>query len=83
MAERREVIATRVGGVPEVVTDGENGLLVDVEDSDGLTYALKKLLRDDALRKAMGECGYRRVQHHHRWDDLARRYLAVFEAERN
>ena len=44
------VVATAVGGVPEVVHDGENGLLVPPDDAVALADALRRLLDDDALR---------------------------------
>src|SRR5581483_10833323 len=43
-------IATRVGGVPEIVTDGENGLLVPPGDATALAAAIRRFLDDDALR---------------------------------
>jgi glycosyltransferase involved in cell wall biosynthesis len=56
----KPVVATRVGGIPEVVQEGETGLLVEPRDPDALGNALTRLLRDDALRSAMGEAGKRR-----------------------
>lgn len=47
------VVATRVGGIPEVVIDGENGLLCAVDDIDGLAAALLGLHADAALRQRM------------------------------
>jgi glycosyltransferase involved in cell wall biosynthesis len=47
------VIATAVGGVPEVVRDGENGLLVAAGDVEGIVAAIERLLRDDSLRAAL------------------------------
>jgi glycosyltransferase involved in cell wall biosynthesis len=47
------VIATAVGGVPEVVRDGENGLLVAPGDSRALANAIARLLSDDALRERL------------------------------
>jgi glycosyltransferase involved in cell wall biosynthesis len=44
------VVATRVGGVPEIVVDGENGLLVEPNDAGAFTAALVRVLEDDALR---------------------------------
>jgi glycosyltransferase involved in cell wall biosynthesis len=44
------VVATAVGGVPEVVHDGENGLLVPAGDAHALASALRRLLDDDELR---------------------------------
>jgi glycosyltransferase involved in cell wall biosynthesis len=49
------VIATAVGGVPEVVRDGENGLLVPPSDADALAAAVRRLLEDDELRHRLAE----------------------------
>jgi glycosyltransferase involved in cell wall biosynthesis len=48
------VVATRTGGIPEMVLDGETGYVVEVDDVDALTDALGKLLRDRPLRATMG-----------------------------
>jgi glycosyltransferase involved in cell wall biosynthesis len=48
-------VATRVGGIPEVITDGRDGLLVDPGDPDALAAALGRLLDDAALRETLGE----------------------------
>jgi glycogen synthase len=47
------VVATDVGGVPEVVRDGENGLLVPARDVDALAAAIERVARDDQLRAAL------------------------------
>jgi glycosyltransferase involved in cell wall biosynthesis len=57
----RPVIATRVGGLPEVVADGETGILVGVEDADALAAALWALLADPAGARAMGARARRRA----------------------
>jgi glycosyltransferase involved in cell wall biosynthesis len=51
------VVATRVGGVPDVVTEGEDGFLVSVGDVDGIADALARLARNPQLRRTMGERG--------------------------
>lgn len=61
MAASRPVVATRGGGVPEIVLDGETGLLVQVGDVEGIASALAALLADPARRSAMGEAGRQRV----------------------
>ena len=53
------VIASRVGGVPEVVGDGENGFLLPVGDVDGMAEAALSLLRDEDRRRAFGVAGRR------------------------
>ena len=57
MAAGLPVVATRVGGVPAAVADGESGILVEPRDPERLAEALVRLLRDSALRKAMGAAG--------------------------
>jgi len=57
----RPVVATRVGGIPEVVLDAETGLLVENEDVDGMTKAIASLLSDPERMHAMGEAGRRRA----------------------
>jgi glycosyltransferase involved in cell wall biosynthesis len=62
MAAGRAVVATRAGGIPEVVQDGETGLLVERGDADALAAAIETLVVDDARRSAMGRRG-REVAH--------------------
>ena len=54
LAHGRPVVATDVGGLPEVVVDGETGLLVPPRDPAGLREALERLLADSALRRRLG-----------------------------
>jgi L-malate glycosyltransferase len=61
MAFQRPVVATRVGGIPEVVSDGESGWLIERGDVEGLARKVLVLLEDPALRQAMGAAGQRRV----------------------
>jgi glycosyltransferase involved in cell wall biosynthesis len=48
------VIASRIGATPEIVTDGENGLLVPAGDSKALTAAITSVLRDEVFRRRLG-----------------------------
>jgi glycosyltransferase involved in cell wall biosynthesis len=54
-AQRRPVIATRAGGIPEIVTDGETGLLVDYGDEPALGSAIRRLQESPGLRHALAE----------------------------
>jgi spore coat protein SA len=54
MASGRSVVATSVGGIPELVRDGVTGLLVPPSNPDALAMAINRLLRDPALRHALG-----------------------------
>ncbi len=62
MASGLPVVATRVGGIPEMVLQGETGLLVERRDRPALTQALEALLGDPARRKQMGAAGRARVE---------------------
>lgn len=51
------VVATNVGGIPEIVIDGMNGILIPPRDPQALAQAVVKLLKDEALRRKMGDAG--------------------------
>jgi len=59
MAAGLPIVASRVGGIPDLVTHGENGLLVPPADAGALERAISDLLSDKAKRKRMGETGKR------------------------
>lgn len=59
---RKPVVATRVGGIPEVVEDGVNGFLVEPRDVEGLTIRVAQLIANSALRIRMGEAGRASVE---------------------
>ena len=61
LAAGRPVVATRVGGVPDVVQEGEDGFLVEPGATDELADRLAQLARDPALRERMGRAGRERV----------------------
>lgn len=62
MAAGVPVVATAVGGVPELVVEGETGLLVPPGDGSALAQAIERLLDDADLRRRLGEAGRRRVE---------------------
>jgi glycosyltransferase involved in cell wall biosynthesis len=62
MAAGRPVVARRVGALPETVSDGETGILVDDETPDALAQALALLLGDRARARAMGQAARRRAE---------------------
>jgi colanic acid/amylovoran biosynthesis glycosyltransferase len=57
MAHGKPVVATRVGGIPELITDGVNGHLVERGDTQAMSERLLALLADPALRTGMGAAG--------------------------
>jgi len=78
MACGTPVVASRVGGIPEVVVDGETGRLVEPGDAAGLGRALREALADPEQGRRMGEAGRRRVEAHFSWDRIAERTMTVY-----
>jgi glycosyltransferase involved in cell wall biosynthesis len=79
MACSRAVVATRAGGLPEAVADGETGLLVAPHDEPALAEAIVALLRDPERRRAMGAAGRARVVREFSVDKMIRDTVAVYE----
>jgi N-acetyl-alpha-D-glucosaminyl L-malate synthase BshA len=79
MACEVPVIATRAGGLPEVVVDGENGYLRPVGDVAGMAAAATALLADEDLRRRMGQAGRRRAVSVFGQDEIVGRYRAIYE----
>lgn len=79
MAAGLPVLATDVGGNPELVTDGENGRLFPVADEAAFCAALQELLDDSTLRETMGHNGLRRVRERFDWNRTVADYLRVYD----
>ncbi len=78
MASARPVVATRTGGIPEVVEDGETGLLVPPRNPQALAHAIVRLLRDEPLRQRMAAAGLARVSAHFSADGMVQQTLDVY-----
>ena len=76
------VVACRVGGIPEVVADGETGLLVPVNDPVAMSSAICTLLRDDELRRKMRRVSPKRVRNMFNLNEKIDELCQVFEAMR-
>lgn len=72
------VIASRAGGIPEIVRDGVDGILVDTGDDQALRAALERLAGDVALRRAMGASARQRVLDHFTLRHCAERMVDVY-----
>ncbi|MBO7937421.1 MULTISPECIES: glycogen synthase [Streptomyces] len=81
MACGTPVVASRVGGIPEVVEDGVTGTLVTVDEEfeTGLARALDALIGDPEAGRRMGEAGRARAVGEFGWDAVARRTVALYE----
>ena len=62
MAAGKAIVVTPVGGIPEVIKDRENGLLVPPGDAHALAQALREILEDSSLRKMLAENAVRTVE---------------------
>lgn len=79
LAAARPLIASRVGGLPELVRDGENGLLVEERDSNALAHALVSLAADPDLRKRLGASGQAEIASNWSWDSVAALLVELYE----
>ncbi|MEZ3177920.1 glycogen synthase [Streptomyces pimonensis] len=81
MACGTAVVASRVGGIPEVVADGSTGVLVDADDAfeTGLARALDSVLGDPEAARRMGEAGRERAVTEFGWEAVARRTAGLYE----
>jgi glycosyltransferase involved in cell wall biosynthesis len=82
MAAGKAVVASRVGGVPEIVRPEENGLLVPGDDAGALAEALQRLAADAVLRDRLGENG-RLFAQDFTWTRIAGQYRAIYEQVTN
>lgn len=79
LASGRASVASRIGGIEDIITDGVNGLLVDVGDPSGMARAAIMLLEDEALRKKLGEEGAALVRAKFTLDSMAERIAKLYE----
>jgi glycosyltransferase involved in cell wall biosynthesis len=81
MAAGLPVVASAVGGIPEIVVDGETGLLVPPgNDPAPLAAAIRELLGDPERRRRMGEAGRRRVEERHDVARFRQEHLAFYDS---
>lgn len=78
MAAGRAVVATRVGGIPDLVEDGTNGLLVAPGDPDALAAALLELMEVDRMRSRMGRAGRERARANHGADRVIGQLMRLY-----
>ena len=79
MAHARPVVASAVGGLLDLVVDGETGLLVPPRDVAALRSALERLLGDPVLRRRLGEAGRTRVRERFSWPAVTDATIAAYE----
>jgi glycosyltransferase involved in cell wall biosynthesis len=79
MAAGKPIVSTRVGGVPELVEDGQEALLVEPRDPAALAEAIGRLLRNPAEAKRLGEAARNRQRREYSLDAMVRRIESLYE----
>ena len=77
MVMGKAVVATQVGGIPEAITDGENGLLVAPE-AEQVAQKIDLLLRDREYAERLGRCAKATVEERFTWEQAAERFLQCY-----
>jgi glycosyltransferase involved in cell wall biosynthesis len=80
-SQRLACLSTNISGVPELLTDDENGLVVPPEDPIALAAALERAIRDPALRHRLGDAAEQRVRAHFDYHSSIAQLTQLFEAE--
>lgn len=80
MAYRVPPVVTDSGGSPELVVDGQCGIVVPVEDSQAIADAVERLYRDPALRRRLGDAARERIATHFRNEDTVAKTIALYES---
>ena len=76
---KKPVVVTNVGSIPEIVDDGVTGFIVPPRNPEALAEVIVKLLKDDKLRKQMGENGYKKLKTDMSWDKIAEKTIEVYK----
>src|SRR5437899_1820532 len=79
MASARPVVSTRLAGIPELVVDGQTGMLAPPGDSVALAHALEQLLRDPELRLRFGDAGRARIEQDFRIEQTVAPLIDLFQ----
>ncbi len=76
---QKAIVGTRVGGIPEILTDGIDGLLVSPDDPTAMAARIVRLLRDPELRETLGLRARQTLLTRFLWKDRIQDYIAIFE----
>jgi len=80
MACGKAIVATDVGGIPEVITDDTNGLLVEPRDSASLIESIQRLIEDESLRDRLGQAALDTATRNYSYDVLKRRTTQLYKS---
>ncbi len=80
MRYRKPVVASRVGGIPDIVQDDRNGLLVPEKDPPALAQAIRRVLQEPGLARRLGDAGYTYARERFSWDAVLAETLSMYGA---
>ena len=78
MASGCPVVGSRVGGIPDIITDGENGFLVPEQDPGALADRIIRIISDTNLKETFRKNGYLRIRESFTWDIVAERFSEIY-----
>ena len=78
----KPVIASNVGGIPDIVVDGESGVLVPQKDPKALAAAIRRMLTDEDWAREVGHAGYRFARAHFSWESVTAATRAMYGDDR-
>ena len=76
---KKPVVATNVGGIPEIMRDNKTGFLIEKGDANSWIEKLSLLINDEQKRKTMGEEGRKFVEENFNWNIIAKEFLEILE----
>lgn len=82
MSHAKPIVASRLGGIVDAVSDGESGLLIPPEDPALLAETLLGVIKDENLNRRLGEAGRERAKRLFSWDGIADRHLEIYRGDR-
>ena len=78
---KKPVIATKIGGIPELIINNQTGLLVKQGDSEKIIENILKLLKDTEFAKNIAETGYDKIQKTYSWKKLAEEFEKILKTQ--
>jgi len=78
LTNRKPVVASRVGGIVDVIKDGETGLLVPEKDPEAIAKTVLRLLENPDYAERLGEQGHAYVTDYFNWDRIIDQYEAIY-----
>ena len=79
MFNKLPIIASNAPGINDVIFDGSNGLLFDLDNASHLAEQITKIVKDDSLAKKLANKAYKDYQTHFRFQDMLNKYIELYQ----